>query len=117
MKKYHRLKCRQFILLLGLLVGSAAANAQQAENESVPRRLFEAQGIMGYLDLPAGTVSIDKKLYRLSPGMKWYGLPDPQASLMRQSLRLVDRPVGYIVDAEKKAPTVKAIWILPTGGR
>jgi len=114
MKSVQRCKAGTVIFVLGILVWTAVAAAQ--ETESVPRRLFEAMGILRYVDLPAGRVQINDRSYQLAANMKWYGT-DPEKSLNQQVVRAVNSRVGYIVDQGKKPPTVKAIWILPSEGR
>ena len=114
MRRFRRGKIGVLVLCLAGFGWSTTLAAQEAGN--VPRRLFEAKGTLRYLDLPSGIVQINDRRYRLAPNMKWYGL-DPEVSLMRQLLRVSDRRVGYIVDSEQKAPTVNAIWIIPSEGR
>ena len=103
------------VLQLGVLAGSTSFAAQSLEN--VPVRLFEGRGIMNYIDLPGSTVSIDGKRYRLASAIKWYGLPEGDKSLARKLYGMVDVPVGYIPDADKKVPTIKALWLMYTGER
>jgi len=114
MKLSYFLKRGALNLLLGVLIWTTAVAAQSADN--VSRRDFEAQGVMRYLDLPAGTVLIDDKLYRLASNVQWYGL-DPNVSKRRQLLNAANRRVGFVVDSRVKTPTVSAIQIFPLEGR
>ncbi|MCB1903304.1 MAG: hypothetical protein KDI18_04230 [Gammaproteobacteria bacterium] len=107
-------KLTSVILLLGMFVWSSFSAAQSAGGMS--RRLFEAQGIMRFIDLPAGIVQIDDSRYRLAPDMQWAGV-DPEENLMKQLLRALNGPVAYVVDPKQHAPTVNAIWVLPPEGR
>lgn len=102
------------ILLLGVLAWTAVSAIELGEG--APLGLFEAQGTMRYLDLPANIVQIDDKRYRLAQNTIWYGL-NAGASLMQQLLQAVNGEVAYIVDAKQKVPTVNAIWILPSEGK
>ncbi|MCB1751738.1 MAG: hypothetical protein KDI74_08435 [Gammaproteobacteria bacterium] len=112
MKSFRRFKYGALVLLTVLAWTSTLA----ARDADVPRRLFEAQGTMRYLDLPANIVQIDDKRYRLAPNMKWYGV-DTEQSLIRQLLAAVNERIAYVVDSEQSSPTVNAIWILPSEGR
>lgn len=103
MKKYHLRTVGVPLLLLGVLAASSAAAVQRMEDVP-PVRLFEAQGVMNYLDLPGGIVSINGKRFRLSSSTMVWGLPDPAVTHEGESRRTFDRPIGYILDARREPP-------------
>ena len=107
-------KLSAMVLLLGTLIWTSLSVAQSAGE--APMSMFEAQGIMRFIDLPSAVVQIDDTRYKLSPVMRWAGL-DPNENLMRQLLRALNGPVAYAIDSKQKTPTVKAIWVLPVEGR
>ena len=107
-------KLSAMVLLLGTLIWTSLSVAQSAGE--APMSMFEAQGIMRFIDLPAGIVQIDDSRYRLAPDMQWAGV-DPEENLMKQLLRALNGPVAYVVDPKQHAPTVNAIWVLPPEGR
>jgi len=114
-----RLQIRNSKALLFVFLGALllmATSATQAEGEGIPARMFEAGGIMQYVDLASGIVLIDKKRYRLAQNMKWYGL-NSETSINAQLLRAANQKVAYVVDPSSSKPMIKAIWILPSEGR
>lgn len=108
-------RCRKGALLLFLTMALSAVSSAQ-ELEQVPRRLFEAQGTMQYLDLPARVVQIGGRRYRLAQNMKVYGV-DPKVRLSRALQRAVGGKVGYVVDPDGSTQSLTAIWVLPREGR
>ena len=75
---------------------------------------MEAQGMLNYLDLAGQTITIDGKLYPMSPDVVWYGLP-AQPELELQLLRLSFKPIGYSLRYEQQTPVVHSVWVLPEG--
>ncbi|MCB1759562.1 MAG: hypothetical protein KDI68_07240 [Gammaproteobacteria bacterium] len=102
-------------MALALLFGAWLATAA-AEQRPAPRGMFEAQGVMNYVDLAAAQIIIDNRSYLLARNASWYGVDDA-VSLQSQLFGAIDRPIAYVTDASAKTPTVTAVWLIPAEGR
>ncbi len=115
------------LLLLGFFsMACAQAPAQTPAQASQP--LFSRVGVIGGLDLPAGSITVNDFRYQLSPNVRVYvydrTIKDPQA--LRADTRLKDgralragMHIGYSVEGEAggKRGTLTEAWILLAGSR
>jgi hypothetical protein len=111
--------------LLGLFSVACAQTPAQTPAQA-SRALFSRVGVIGNLDLPTGSITVNDFRYQLSPHVRVYvfdqTVKDPQA--LRADTRLQDGHalragvhIGYIVEGEAggKRGTLTEAWILPTG--
>ena len=113
------------LLWLGFFsVAYAQAPAQTSAQAAQP--LFSRVGVIGGLDLPARSITVNDFRYQLSPHVRVYvydrAIKDPQA--LRADTRLKDgralragMHIGYSVEGEAggKRGTLTEAWILPAG--
>ena len=122
---YQQLSRRRgFVLGFLLLACFSVAFAQAPAQASQP--LFRRVGVIGNLDLPAGSITVNDSYYQLSPNVRVYiydqTIKDPQA--LRADTRLRDGRalrvgmyIGYLVEGEAggKRGTLTEAWLLPAG--
>jgi hypothetical protein len=121
----RRAGCVLGLLWLGFFsVAFAQAPTQTPAQASPP--LFSRVGVIGTLDLPLGSITVNDFRYQLSPNVHVYvydrSIKDPQA--LRADTRLKDGRalrtgmyIGYTVEGEAggKRGTLTEAWILPPG--
>ena len=123
-QRSRRAGCVLGLLWLGFFsVASAQAPTQTPAHASLP---FHRTGVIGTLDLPTGSITVNDFRYQLSPNVHVYvydrSIKDPQA--LRADTRLKDgralrtgMHIGYTVEGEAggKRGTLTEAWILPPG--
>lgn len=117
-----------FVLGLQLLGCFSVALAQAPAQTPAPalQPLFSRVGVIGSLDLSAGSITVNDSRYQLSSHVRVYVydrmIKDPQG--LRADTRLRDgrtlrvgMHIGYLVEGEAggKRGTLTEAWILPAG--